>query len=305
MNSFYDKLDELYGNGDLDAVEKFLLDTIAGTGENSTERAGLLNELAGFYRGTGRFAESEDVFGQSLKIFESAGMSATPAYATVLINLAGLFRIMGDADRAINLFFTAMKNLEEADSRESYAYISVLNNLSLALLSKGDLTKALEYASAALDFMRKGSGNEHEIASSLTNIASIRLRQNEIDEAEKSITEALEIYDSMPEPDVHHAAALTAKAVIMSRKGNHRGALNEFRLALELTKKFFGENHEYAICKRNISDICELLGDIPSAIAELSDALRISEKIHGPDDAAVKELKTKLKHLNERQGAPL
>ena len=305
MNEFYEKLDELYGTGDLEAVEKFMLNAIAQTGEDSPERAGLLNELGGFYRGLSRFAESEDVFGQSLKIFESTGMGATPEYATVLINLAGLYRIMGNADKAVDLFLAAMKKLDDADAHGSYAYISVLNNLSLAFLSKGDLTQALEYASKALDFMRTGRGNEHEIASSLNNVASIRLQQGELDAADELITEALEIYDTMIEPDVHHAAALTTKAVIMCRKGNHRESLSEFRRALGLTKRFFGENIEFAICRRNISEVFEVLGDTPSAVEELSDAVRIMEKILGPADASVETARKKLEQLIERQGNSL
>ena len=297
MNEFYDKLDELYSAGDLEAVEAFILDTIAETGEQSPERAGLYNELAGFYRGISRYSESEVTFSQSLSIFESIGMYSTPEYATVLLNLAGLYRLMGDADKSIDLFLNAMNKLEDAGSRDSYAYVSILNNLALAYQSKGELILALEYAKSALEIMRAGDGNEHEIASSLNNLAAIQLQLGELDAADRLISEALEIFDNMAEPDVHHAAALTTKAVLMYRKGNYRGSLEGFRRALDLTKRFFGENIEFAICKRNISDVCELLGDIPSAIAELSDAIRIMERIRGPEHDSVLDAKKKLERI--------
>ena len=301
MNDFYNRLDELYSSGDLRAVEVFLSDAVAMAGENSPECAGLLNELASFYRGVSRYAESEQTFEQSLRIFESAGMESTPEYATVLLNLAGLYRIMGDADRAITLFLSAMKRLEEADAGDSYAYVSILNNLALAYQAKGELTQALEYASRALDMMRASSDAIHEIATSLNNLASIHLQLGNLNLADKHITEALAIYDAIEESDVHHAAALTTRAALMSRRGEHQDALGDFRRALELTKRFFGENIEYAICRCNIAEVCELLGDTPSAIAELSDAARIMDKLLGPDHPSIKNVRAKLERLNEGQ----
>ena len=221
MNEFYDKLDELYQAGDLKAVEVFLLDAIAGAGALSPERAGLLNELGGFYRGVSRYSESEETFRQSLDLFESIEMGATPEYATVLLNLAGLYRIKGDPDKAIELFFGAMKKLEDAGAYDSYAYVSILNNLALAYQAKDEPERALEYAAKALEKMRSGIGNEHEIASSLNNLAAINLRLGELDTADSLISEALKIYDAMEEPNVHHAAALTTKAALMCRRGGY------------------------------------------------------------------------------------
>ena len=297
MSEFYDKLDRLYASGDLSAVEDFLIDAAAETDENSPERAGLLNELAGFYRGVSRYVESENTFMQSLRIFESVGMGATPEYATVLMNLAGLYRMKGDADKAVNLFHNAMTSLENAGVQDSYVYVSVLNNLALAYQTRGDLTEALDYASRALELMRAHIGNEHEVATSLNNLASIHLGLGELEDAGKLISEALEMFDAMPEPDVHHAAALTTKAVLMCREGNHRESLDSFRRALELTRKFFGENIEFAICRRNISEVYELLGETPTAIAELTDALRIMKRILGPNHETVIKTQKKLEQL--------
>ena len=297
LKSFYDKLDELYAAGDQDAVEAFLLDAISETGEQNPERAVLLNELAGFYRGVSRYAESENAFERSLSIFEYAGMGETSEYATVLLNLAGLYRMRGDADKAVDLFFNAMKRLEDLDACGSYAYVSILNNLSLAFQSKGELNQALEYATQALELMRTQDANKHEIATSLNNVSSIYLGLGKLEAADKMITEALEIYDAMAEPDVHHAAALTTNAVLMSRKGHYKDALDGFRRALELTNHFFGENIEFAICKRNISEIYELTGDKLAAVSELSDALRIFEKILGPDHKSVLSTRKKVDEL--------
>jgi len=298
MKEFYKKLDELYAAGDLKAVEAFIHGAIGESREGSPQRAGLYNELAGFYRGVSRYAESEDAFINALNVFESVGMGSTPEYATVLVNLAGLYRMRGEADKAIDLFYDAMKKLENAGARNGYSYVSVINNLALAFQEKGDYARALEYAGRALNILRAAdSPNEHEIAASLNNLATIRLRLGELDIADNLISESLGIYESMAETNVHHAAALTTKGVIQCRAGNYRGALDGFLLALELTRRFFGENIEFAICRRNIADVHELLGDIPSAIAELSDAVRIMGNIFGEEHNSVKDARGKLERL--------
>ena len=302
MNDFYDRLDELYEAGDLAAIEEFISGAVDASEEASVERAGLYNELAGFYRGVSRYDESEDYFFKALSIFKIVGMELSPQYATVLLNLAGLFRIKGEADRAIALFTDAKTMIEKYGSADSYEYISVLNNLALAYQEKGEYESALEYAGKALELMRSTDAGEHEIATSLNNLAATNISLGRFDEARVLIDESLQIYDAMPEPNVHHAAALTTKAVIACREGSHLNALEGFKRALSLTQRFFGENLEFAICRRNISDVYEMLGDIPSAIEELSDALRILNRLLGPDHPSTKSSREKLERLGELSG---
>jgi len=303
MSNFFDELDRFYDAGDLDAVEAFILDAIVDSPDNSPEQAGFLNELAGFYRGVSRYEESERAFLESLEIFEESGMEATAQYATVLLNLAGLYRVSGEADKSIELFYSAMKKLEAAGGKDSYAYISVLNNLALAWQEKGELDRALEYAQAALDLLRAAESDtaeyDHEIAASLNNIASIRLKLGEIEAADALVSESLSIYDAMPEPDVHHAAALTTKAVVRFRSGDISGALEGFKQGLELTRRFFGENIEFAVCRRNIADVYERLGKIPEAIEELNDADRVASGILGDAHPMVVNLREKLALLRK------
>ena len=139
-----------------------------------------------------------------------------------------------------------------------------------------------------------------ERAGLLSSLASIHLHLGQLGVADRLVSEALEIYNTMAELSVHQTAALTIEAVLMCRKGNYQGSLNSFRQALALTKRFFGENIDFAICRRNISEVCELLGDIPSAIEEMSGAVRIMEKLLDPGHASVKTARAELEQLMER-----
>jgi len=297
MKEFYRNLDELYSAGDLDAVEAFIHYAITGYPDGSPECAGVYNELASFYRGISRFDDSEEAFSKSLSLFETLGMSASPEYATVLLNFAGLYRMMGKTDKAIGMFHETIRKIEEAGEVNSYSYISILNNMALAYQEKGEYTEALEYMEKALKLLREKGGGAHEIAASLNNLAAIKIRMREFETADALITEAIALYDSLPETDVHHAAALATKAAIQCYAGDYSGALEGFQRSLGLTERFFGENIEYAICKRNMSDVYEILGNIPAAVEELADCVRVLESILGPEHQRVREAHSRLDRL--------
>ena len=294
MNEFYDRLDELYLEGDLSAVEAFITGELNSAAEGSLSRAGLLNELACFYRGVSRYDESEDAFVRSLSIFKEAGMDLSPQYATVLVNLAGLYRIRGEQEKSIDLFLDAKQRITDAGATDSYEYISVLNNLSLAYQENAEHQKAFEYAGEAFELIRAGGYGDHELATSLNNMATINISLGDYTNANAMVSAALDIYGKMETPDVHHAAALTTQAVLCSREGDSEGALRGFKQALDLTHRFFGENIEFAICRRNISEIYEMLGDIPSAAEELADAVRVMEKLLGRNHPSTVKARDKL-----------
>ena len=297
MNDFYEKLVKLQSSGDHETTLAFIRDTIDGSPESSPERAGLYNELAGYYKSLNNYDEAEIAFALSLNLFDELKMGASPEYATVLLNLAGLYRMKGEPGRAIELFHGIITKLEGEGQQNSYSYISILNNFALVYQEEGDYTNALEYAEKALKLMRDGRSGAHEIAASLNNLAAIYIKLDDLETADKLISEALALYDSMREIDLHHAAALTTKAVVQCRTGDFSGALEGFQQSLEFIGRFYGENVEFAICKRNISDIFELLGNLPSAISELSDSTRILERILGPDHQKVQEARARLKAL--------
>ena len=173
MQDFHEKLDELYESGDGDNIERFILDAISSAEENSFELAALYNELAGLYKITGRFADSEKAFTNALETFERGDFEATSEYITVLINLVGLYRVRGDFAQA----------------------------------------------------------------------------------------------------------------------------LVTFRNALSVMRRTFGETAELAACKKDISDVYLLLGDVPSAVTELKEASALMQKLGGFSDDTIIEVRLKLEQL--------
>ena len=71
-------------------------------GAESASYASLLGEQGAYYRGQGRYQESEDCFQRALELLEKTAGKDSPAYATALNNLASVHRLTGryaDAER--------------------------------------------------------------------------------------------------------------------------------------------------------------------------------------------------------------
>ena len=75
--------------------------------------------------------------------------------------------------------------------------------------------------------------------------------------AAELLEEALTFYKAMPEPNIHYAAALSAKGVLCFRQGDLEGAEKAFERALLLTEHFFGHNAEYQSTLENLKKVRE------------------------------------------------
>ena len=64
-------------------------------GAESASYASLLGEQGAYYRGQGRYQESEDCFQRALELLERTAGKDSPAYATALGNLASGHRFPG------------------------------------------------------------------------------------------------------------------------------------------------------------------------------------------------------------------
>jgi tetratricopeptide (TPR) repeat protein len=312
IENLFEQLDNLYESGDPDGVETFLKTTLLAfevNGEdNRPEYVSLLNELAGFYRGVSRYAESAEEFGKALALMEEQGQTESPAFANILMNLAGLFRLMGESENSRNMFLRAKQLMEASVARDDYAYASVLNNLSLAYQETGELDLALDAQTRSLELIRSGVaggtfGSTHEIATALNNLAAVNMRLGHFDEAETYIRDALNIYAAMPEENIHHAAALTTYATVKFLHRDYDGAIATYEQSLPLTERFFGKNIEYAYTMRNLATAYEALGDIPAALGKYAVATEIIIGIFGEDDARTNEYRTEMMRLETKIGA--
>ena len=121
LQTFYQNLDQYYAAGDVDQMERFLLETEAQYRKNTAGAAeigiAVYNELGSLYRGISRYDASISSFQHARQLVEKEIGTDSVQYATVLNNMAGTYRQMRDHDRAIELFQTARKLYHERTTR--------------------------------------------------------------------------------------------------------------------------------------------------------------------------------------------
>jgi len=287
MEDFFNRLKEFMRRGDAAGTENFLREQVAqlknSVNSNALDMVVVLNELGGFLRGISRYTESEQCFLEAMSIMELRQLETTDHFATIAMNLAGTYRLQGRFDDAISLFLKSKSLFERLNECESFPYLGVINNLALLYQEIGQHQDAYTMMLTALELAKKLQARASVIATTLSNLAAIRLGMGYIEEAESIIAEALSMFDGLQKPDAHHASALAAAASIAFRKEKYSDALDNFLKSLSMTEMFFGKNIEYAITGCNLAKTYEALHDMDEARKHQRIAVNIMEQLLGFD----------------------
>lgn len=292
------QLDELYQLGQNQQAANLLLDALKQWEDGpATQYALLANELAGVYRGISQFDASLHWFHAAMKRLEENDLRQSKQYATVVMNCAGAYRLMGNLPHAETQFLSAKALLEQLELTEDYVYTSTLNNLSLVYRAMGNLDQAEALGADALWRVRQLEGAEHEVATSLNNLAGIRLAREDLTGAEDLLDEALTLYDQMVQPNIHHSSALETRGVVRLRQGRAADALADFQRAQALVLTFSGENLEYAISCENIALLLHRLGRQEESILSQRQAVSLLEQLLPADHPRLQRSRQTLERL--------
>ena len=296
---FYQELDETYSK-DLARVERFLLEsrTALRETENAAGLVAVHNELGSFYRGTSRYAESLDAFqAAGEEIIRRLGTESVE-YATLLNNMAGTYRLMGRPAEAAELFRQAIDIYQSQSAENSCAFVSVLNNISLAYQELGQLEAAIENLEQALAMLRRMPGHLHEEAVTYHNLTALYHRTGRKEDARRCLEMALAAFeDCGGEEDAHYAAALNSLAGFLFNDGDYERAVEAYQKAAAYTKRWFGENVEYAVTFQNMSWAWQAMGKPEEARRCLEEAERVLLSLFGPEHERTQAVRDALRHL--------
>lgn len=296
---FYQELDSAYRQG-LERTEMFLLKSREEfqTAGNAAGLVAVHNELGSFYRGTSRYTESLTAFQLAgEEIIRRLGMDCAE-YATLLNNMAGTYRLMGSPKEAAELFQQAIDICRDQGAEDSYAFISVLNNISLAYQELGRLEEAAVYLEQALTKLRRIPGHLHEAAVTYHNLTALYHQMGQQEEAQRYLELALAAFeDCGGGEDPHYAAALNSLAGFLYGAGDYERAIETYQKAAAYTKRWFGENVEYAVTFQNMSWACQSMGRNAEARHCLTEAERVLTALFGADHERTQAVRDALRRL--------
>lgn len=308
LQTFYQNLDQYYAAGDVDQMERFLLETEAQYRKNTAGAAqigiAVYNELGSLYRGISRYDASISSFQHARQLVEKEIGTDSVQYATVLNNMAGTCRLMGHFDDALRLFHMAEQIYARAGEEQSYAYASVLNNMSLVYRELEDLQPAIDYLEKALTIIWAMPNTQQEIAITYNNLAAMYRQAGNTAKAMQCVDLAMQYFDQCCEQEnVHYAAGLNSLAGLLYAERDDERALELYQKSAQYTKRFFGENIEYGITCRNMYWVYERLGKRNEAIEALEKAREIFAQVLGEDDDRTCAIADDLRRLKEGVGA--
>ena len=155
--------DKLLEENRREEAEKLMRESIALAVEEQDDNSllGLLNELLGFYRETGRHGEARMIGERAVAQAERMGLRGTVPYATTLLNVANACRAEGRLEESLEKYLQVQEIYRQQLAPDDMLAASFQNNFSLLYQEMGDFHKAKECLLHALQIVKeKGSGYE-------------------------------------------------------------------------------------------------------------------------------------------------
>lgn len=305
LEDFYQCLNECCARGELERVEGFLLRRVerGQAGElEADELIAACNELGALYRDTGRYERSMAAFEQAKAL--AADGPDQGGYATILNNMAGTCRLMKDHARAIDLFLEALEICRRNGEQDSPAYAGLLQNLSLAYQETKQYQKAIQCLERALELVQALPAYRQEAAVTYNNLTALYHAAGEDGRAMECVDRALQSYEQCPEEErFHYTAVLNSLAGFLFAQGNCLRALTLYQKSAKHTRRFLGENEEYAVTCQNMRWVYEKMGERGQAAQCLDRAQRVYERLLGAEHERTRAVADDARRLREERGA--
>ncbi|MEH2267944.1 MAG: tetratricopeptide repeat protein [Nostoc sp.] len=214
-------------------------------GNEHSDVANSLNNLALLYASQGQPSEAEPLYQQALELRRRLLGQEHPDVANSLNNLALLYNSQGRYSEAKLLYLQALELWGHSLGEEHPFVAQSLNNLALLYASQGKYSEAEPLLKQALKLRRRLLGQEHpSVASSLNNLALLYASQEKYSEAESFLKQALQLRQHLlgqEHPLV--AESLNNLAYIYASQEKYSKAESLLKQALKLRQRLLGQKH--------------------------------------------------------------
>lgn len=259
VRDFYTQLDNYYDAKEY-AAAKMFMEQILQEGQRICDRELIIaagNELGGMYRASGETDNAVNTYELVLTTLVGMDLEGTVDYAMAQLNAANAYGTADLWDRALDTYESAKAIFEANAFRDDYAMAALNNNISRAYVMTGRTDDAEYAAFAALEHIMKLLPDSYpELATTYASIAEIRLAQGRAHDACVYFRKAIDIHvERLKGEDMHYAAARYGLGKALLASGDTDGARENYKYAMELVKRDFGENDNYKIIENALAGI--------------------------------------------------
>lgn len=254
-------------------------------GSDDVGVARLLNNLAGFYKETGDYAQAESRYLRSLAIVEKKLVPTNSILAFPLSNLAALYHLMGDYAKAEQFYKRTLNVVDRATGEKNANVAKALINLASLYLEKGDYEQAEPLLLRSLTISERVGGAIAEWTTALNNLALLHVIRADYKQAESLYKRALAILESNDEaPQGLQAISLSGLARLYEVQGDFAQARPLYERALAVVERTAGaQSPSTATALNNLGLLYMEQGDNGRAQPLLERAVAIHERRYGSD----------------------
>jgi serine/threonine protein kinase/tetratricopeptide (TPR) repeat protein len=261
-------------------------ETLAGQPEAEAEARGLLGKT---FISLGRADEGMAELTRAVELREQGAGGDSVSQATSLQTLARAHRDAGDFEQALSVYRRAAAILDAKDDQAlgDRAMVHYQIGRTLGQASRfPEAERELDLATELLDRMPDPElGTRGLVLSERADLA--RFWTNDLQEAERLSTEALDLYRRNGEPFLV-ADALGNLAVIKMHRNQLDQAVALYREAIALTRQVYGERHPHvAVRLENLGNVHLIRREFDATNALLDEVLAIRESAYGAESPVV------------------
>ncbi|MBK6958450.1 MAG: tetratricopeptide repeat protein [Nitrosomonas sp.] len=282
----------------LDIAEKDL-------GQEHSDVATSLNNLAELYRTQGQYEKAEPLYQRALTIRVKALGSDHSDVATSLNNLAVLYFSLGQYDKAEPLYQRSLVIKEKALGPDHPDVALGLSNLAVLYNSLGQYDKTELLHQRSLVIREKALGSDHpDVAESLNNLAVLYQEQGQPAKAEPLLQHSLNILEKALGPEHPNVAqSLNNLAMLYRDQGQPAKAEPLFQRSLAIREKALGSEHpDVAQSLHDLAMLYRDQGQPVKAEPPFQRSLAIREKALGSEHPDVAQSLHDLARLYQDQG---
>jgi tetratricopeptide (TPR) repeat protein len=257
IDEFFQTLDTMFSQSRTpEEIDCYLCESLAKANEEKDYGAyvSIGNEMIGFYRSISEYEKCFQISEDTLMLMEELQLDGTEHFATTLLNVATGYRAAGRLNESLSYYARALQLYEQLLQPGDYRFAGIYNNISILLEQLNENEKAVIFLERALEIIDKIPEGASEQASTRTNLALVKIKLGNMDEAEALLQDALTRYEALEaeSSDAHYSAALAGIAEVYFKKEQYQEALSYYEKAAEEVKKHFGENESYQLLLQNV-----------------------------------------------------
>ncbi|WP_016950698.1 tetratricopeptide repeat protein [Anabaena sp. PCC 7108] len=274
-------------------------------GNENTQLAYSLNQLALLYESQGRYNDAELLYLQSLKISKCQRGADHPLVASSLNNLAGIYESQGRYNDAELLYLQSLKIRKLQLDANHPDIATSLNNLALLYKLQGNYNDAEPLYLQSLEIRKRQLVADHsDVAQSLNNLAELYTLQGNYNEAEPLYLQSLEICKRQLGADHPNVATgLNNLAELYRLQGRYNEAEPLYLQSSEIRKHQLSPDHpDVAQSLNNLALLYESQGRYNEAEPLFLQSLEIWKCQLGADHPDVATSLNNLAVLYETEG---